>query len=107
MPRQKKDFLLNPVTIIIVLIIIITAVFHFYQNSRKIDHLQNKIKNIENKIESSEAENKKLKKQIINSDNHEYVEEMAREKLGLIKEGEKLLIPVEKKETELKTNNSE
>lgn len=95
MPRQKKDFLLNPVVVIIITVIVVIAVFNFYQNTTKINQIETKISEIETQIAEEKVKNKKLKNQIENSDNNQYIEEIAREKLGLVKPGEKLLIPVE------------
>ncbi|CCU77591.1 Cell division protein DivIC (FtsB), stabilizes FtsL against RasP cleavage [Halanaerobium saccharolyticum subsp. saccharolyticum DSM 6643] len=104
MPRQKKDFLLNPVVIIIIVIIAVISVFNFYQNTTKINQIETQISEIETQIAKEKAKNEKLEKQIKNSDDNEYIEEIAREKLGLVKPGEKLLIPVE---SENKNENQE
>ncbi|RCW52698.1 MULTISPECIES: FtsB family cell division protein [Halanaerobium] len=100
MPRQRKDFLLNPVVITLVVVIAVIAAFNFYQNMAKINHLENQIQKIEAEIAEAEAKNQKLKEQLENSDSHEYIEEVAREKLGLVKPGEKMFIPVEENEDE-------
>ena len=100
MPRQRKDFLLNPVVIIIVVIIALIAAFNFYQNMRRMNQLETKIEKIETQIAEAEAENNKLKRQLENSSSYEYIEEVAREKLGLVKPGEKMFIPVEEKEAD-------
>ena len=107
MPRQKKDFLLNPVFIAIIVIIAVIAAFNFYQNITRMTQIENKIKEIEAEIAETEAENKQLQKQIQNSDSKEYIEEVAREKLGLVKPGEKLLIPVESIKEEQGDNQGE
>ncbi|RAK05125.1 cell division protein FtsB [Halanaerobium saccharolyticum] len=98
MPRQRKDFLLNPAVITIVIVIAVVAAFNFYQNMTKMSQLENQIEEIEAQIAKAEAENEKLKKQLANSDSNEYIEEVAREKLGLVKPGEKMFIPVEEEE---------
>ncbi|SDK97892.1 FtsB family cell division protein [Halanaerobium congolense] len=107
MPRQKKDFLLNPVFITIIAIIAVIAAFNFYQNMTRMTQIENKIKKIEAEIAETEAENEQLQKQIQNSDNKEYIEEVAREKLGLVKPGEKLLIPVESENEEQGDNQDQ
>lgn len=98
MPRQRKDFLLNPVVITIVVVIAVIAAFNFYQNMTRMNQLENQIEEIEAQIAQAEAENNKLKKQLENSNSYEYIEEVAREKLGLVKPGEKMFIPVEEEE---------
>ncbi len=100
MPRQRKDFILNPIVISIVAVIVIVAAFNFWQNIEKMNHLQSKIDEMEEKIEKAEAENEELKEQLENTNDPEYIEEVAREKLGLVKPGEMLLVPVEEKQQE-------
>ena len=104
MPRQRKDFILNPIVISIVAVIVIVAAFNFWQNIEKMNHLQSKIDEMEEKIEKAEAENKELREQLENTNDPEYIEEVAREKLGLVKPGEMLLVPVEEKQQEDEEN---
>jgi len=98
MPRQRKDFILNPIVISIVAVIVIVAAFNFWQNMEKMNNLQSKIDEMEEKIEKAEAENAELREQLNNTNDPEYIEEVAREKLGLVKPGEMLLVPVEEKQ---------
>lgn len=97
MPHQKKDFILNPLIITIILIIALIAAFHFYQNIEKINQLEKEIQKTESEITAAKVETKELQQHLEASNNHDYIEEVAREKLGLVKTGEKLLIPVEEK----------
>lgn len=106
LPRQKKDFILNPLIITIVLVIALTAAFNFYQNIEKRQQIEAEIEKTEAEIAAAQSDNKKLKQHLKDSSNYEYIEEIARKKLGLVKEGEKLLIPVEEKsETEALDKN--
>lgn len=95
MPRKKKDFLFNPVIIVIFVIIFLIAAFNFYQNYQKKEKIETKIKRLEKQIAEAKNENINLQEQFNNSDDYEYIEEVARKRLGLVKKGEKLLIPVE------------
>ena len=95
MPRQRKDFLLNPFIIVLVAVIVIIALFNFWQNMQKMSKLEKEINNIKEEIAAAEAENEELREQLENTNDPEYIEEVAREKLGLVKPGEMLLIPVE------------
>lgn len=107
MPKQRKDFLLNPFIIALVAVIIITALFNFWQNIQRMERLESEIKNIKEEIETAEAENEELREQLENTNDPEYIEEVAREKLGLIKPGEMLLVPVEEKTDEEDEKNKE
>lgn len=95
MPRKKKDFFLNPVVITIIAVIALIVAFNFYQNMTKINKIETKIRKIEDQIAAEKAKNNELEENIENSNNNEYIEEIARKKLGLVKPGEKVLIPVE------------
>jgi cell division protein FtsB len=106
MPRQRKDFLLNPMVIIIIAVIIIVAVFNFYQNIEKINKLETKVEKLKSEISSAKQHREMLKYRIENSDNYKYIEEVAREKLGLVKPGEKVLIPVPETESDQKNNSN-
>ena len=106
MPRQRKDFLLNPVVITIVTVIALITAFNFYQNMARMNQLENQVEEIEAQIAQAEAENDKLKKQLENSNSYQYIEEVAREKLGLVKPGEKTFIPVEE-ESNSDSDNTE
>lgn len=107
MPRQRKDFLLNPVVVTIIIIIALIAAFNFYQNMVKLNQIENEIEEIEAQIARAEAENEELKEQIDNSSSYEYIEEVAREKLGLVKPGEKMFIPVEEEDEESEEEEAE
>ncbi|MFW6001477.1 MAG: FtsB family cell division protein [Halanaerobium sp.] len=107
MPRQKKDFLLNPVVITIIIIIALIAAFNFYQNMVKLNQIENEVEEIESQIARAEAENEELKEQIDNTSSDEYIEEIAREKLGLVKPGEKMFIPVEEEAEESEEEEAE
>ncbi len=107
MPRQRKDFLLNPFIIALVAVIVITAFFNFWQNMQKMNKLEKEIDNVKKEITAAEAENKELREQLRNTNDPEYIEEVAREKLGLVKPGEMLLVPVEEDVEDDKKNTEE
>jgi cell division protein FtsB len=107
MPKQRKDFLLNPFIIALVAVIIIFALFNFWQNIHKMERLENEIESIKEEIEKAEAENNELREQLENTNDPEYIEEVAREKLGLVKPGEMLLVPVEEDTDEEDENKEE
>ena len=68
--------------------------FKFYNNIQKVNHLESKIDKINLKIDNAKMKNKQLEEQLTNINDLKYVEKMARKKLGLVKKGEILLVPV-------------
>ncbi len=91
MQRKGKFFL-----IMFMLLIVIFAGFKFYINWTKTRALEERVDILRKKIEDSKEKNVKLKKNLKKIDDPEYIEKIARKKLGLVKPGEILLIPVEK-----------
>lgn len=87
--------------ILLVLIIVLGVIaYNFYSNFVQIRSLQNNIENLQREIETTKKENKELKTELENIDDPEYIEKIAREKLGLVKPGETLLIPVEEERSD-------
>ena len=86
------------VVIIIVLLIFIVTISKYCQNSQEINRLTNEIQSLEEKIELAEEKNEDLAERLESLEGEEYIEREAREKLGLVKPGEILLIPIENDE---------
>lgn len=107
MPRKTKDFIFSPLFITIVAVILFTAGVQYYQNIKKMEKLQTKIEELENSIDAAQEENKKLAEQLDNVNSDEYIEKMAREKLGLVKPGEVLVMPVENEDEEKKDSDDQ
>jgi len=85
----------------IVLVIFVISLFNFYTNYKKIDKLETQINNLNQEIEKAEKKNEELKEKLVNVQSDEFIEKTARTKLGLVKPGEVLVIPVEEnKKTE-------
>ena len=96
--REKsklKKIITSPGFIIMLTVILLLASYKFYLNYNRIQELQKEIAQIENQIDNEEERSEELQRQLSNINDPEYIERMAREKLGLVKEGELLIIPVE------------
>ncbi|MGM0409799.1 MAG: FtsB family cell division protein [Bacillota bacterium] len=83
------------IVIITLLIVVAIISYNYYRNYQQINNLESKIENLNSEIEKTKEENEQLNKQLVNIENNEFVEKIARTKLGLVKPGEVLLIPVE------------
>ncbi|MFW5998791.1 MAG: FtsB family cell division protein [Bacillota bacterium] len=86
------------ICLLIFLIIAGIIFYNFYSNYVQIKKLESNLRNLQDEIETTRKENEELKVKLKNIDDMEYIEKIAREKLGLVKPGETLLIPVEEGE---------
>ena len=106
--REKEDegLLLKTLSVIFIGL----AIFLIISNVRLYQRKQALIKEVENytlQIKKIEESNGKLKEEIANSDNQDYIEKVAREEINMQKPGEKavsFILPEEKSKTEENTN---
>lgn len=91
--NKKKKSILGLVFIIGFFIYFICT----FIDQQKIIYVNNvKIKNIEDKIYSEQCINEEFKKYKDILDSDEYIEKIAREKLGMVKSGEKIFIDIDR-----------
>lgn len=95
---QGGFFMKKKLIIGVALVIFLFSLFNFYTNHQKIEKLETQINNLNQEIRKAEEKNKELNKKLINVQSEEFIEKTARTKLGLVKPGEVLVIPVEEKE---------
>ena len=88
---KKKVFIL------VFLVILVISAFNYYNNMKKISSLKQDIDRLNDQIQVNLDKQENLKKQLANLDNEEFIEKVARTKLGLVKPGEVLVVPVEDK----------
>ena len=77
------------------MIVLLLLCWSFFNNYRQIQKLQRELEQLENEISETKEKNTLLENQLEKVDDDEYIERIARERLGLVKPGETLLIPVE------------
>jgi cell division protein FtsB len=82
------------IIVVCLLVIVIFSGSKFYGIFQKINQLEKEIEDLNNQISKEKEENTQLTKQLKNINDLKYVEKMARKKLGLVKEGEILVVPV-------------
>ncbi|MFW6237720.1 MAG: FtsB family cell division protein [Halanaerobiales bacterium] len=95
MNRKKK------ILLIIMVIILFFSAVRYYRNARRINQLNKRIQTMENNIEEAKRENRKLEQRLERLNDGDYIEREAREKLGFVKPGEVLLIPLEDREEDM------
>ncbi|HKL76007.1 MAG TPA: septum formation initiator family protein [Halanaerobiales bacterium] len=84
----------------VALVIFLISLFNFYTNHQKVEKLKTQINNLNQEINKAEKKNEELNEKLINVQSDEFIEKAARTKLGLVKPGEVLVIPVEEKDSE-------
>ena len=89
------DFMKKKIMIIALLVIVTVISYNYYKNYQQINNLESQIESLNTEIEKTKEENENLNEQLVNIENNEFVEKVARTKLGLVKPGEVLLIPIE------------
>ncbi len=86
---------------ILPLLIMIMAVFFLYNiaaNFFRIRRLRTEVERMERRIEQAEAEQEELKLELERLDDPDYIEILARRRLGMVNPGEELIIPYEPEE---------
>jgi cell division protein FtsB len=96
MSRLTGFFLSKGFKLILILVVLFGG-YKFYLNQREIIYIKREIARLEQELDNAEAREKELKEKLENINDPEYIEEIARKELGLVKPGELLLIPVEEK----------
>ncbi len=96
--RHTKDgvFKLRNLLLGIIIFFLLAVVFNFYQGSLEKKKMAKRIIKLKKEIAEIKEDKKELKEQIEHINSKEFIEKVAREELGLVKEGEILYITVEK-----------
>ncbi len=79
-----------PALIAVFFIILLFA--SFFAHFQKLSVLQGEIREIESQLEELRAKNEELKEQLKQAQSDAYIEQVAREKLGLVKPGESRIV---------------
>ena len=96
-PALKKRMIFRPgkkLPAIIAVFLLIYLLISFFIHFQKLYALQNDIKQIEGQLQELSLKNEELKKQLKQVQSDAYIEQVAREKLGLVKPGESRIVPV-------------
>jgi len=96
MIKNQSIFKMAIPLFLIILLIIFT--YQIISNQRQINQLESNIERVESEIDETQELNLQLERELSLVDNPDYIERLAREKLGLVKPGEELIIPVKENE---------
>lgn len=93
-----KRFLIKRLLPLVVIIIVSFLVYHIIGNYLEIRRLESELTEVEERIERAEEKQQELSMELQRLDDPEYIERLARRKLGLVRPGEELIIPYEVQE---------
>lgn len=105
--QKRKSFkyllIVGGIFIAIVFILLLIADIRVYQKRAE---LNSRIENLKNKIQDIKDKNNNLQEGIAKADDNNYIEKIAREELGLQKEGEKVFSFIIPQEQNLKNEEA-
>lgn len=76
---------------LIMIAIIAIFAFNYVKQSITINRIEKQIIDSQNELEDLKSKNSELESDLKKSDTDEYIEKLARERLGMIKDGEKVV----------------
>ncbi|MGM0421008.1 MAG: FtsB family cell division protein [Bacillota bacterium] len=80
---------------LVLLVIIGLLTYQLVSNQLQIAEMEREMEEVEQEIEVAEERKLELQRELELLDDPDYIERLAREKFGLVKPGEELIIPVE------------
>lgn len=96
-PSRKKRF--NPakskLPVILLILLLAYVAFSFGTRFNSLYAMQQDVREIQEQVDDLAKKNAQLRKQLEMVKSDAYVEEVAREKLGLVRDGEVRVVPVE------------
>ncbi|MCF8010103.1 MAG: septum formation initiator family protein [Clostridiales bacterium] len=92
--KRKLNFKKSKLPVLVLILLLAYTVFSLSTSFDNLYALQKDVNQIQTEIDDLKDKNSKLKQKLENVNSDEYVEKMAREKLGMIKAGETKVVPV-------------
>lgn len=79
----------------LIILLVTPILVNFYQGQQELERMDKKIAKLNQDIERLKQKKDKLNSEIKRVNSKDFIEDIAREKLGLVKQGEMLYITVE------------
>ena len=94
--KRVKRRLQLKLPLLVMLLVIVYMAFSLVGEMKKLEAMRQNVEQIEQQMEQLQDKNAELHKTLDMLQSNDYVEQAARESLGLVKPGESLIVPVEK-----------
>ena len=101
--QNKVSFRLtkNKIPLIVGIILAVYLGLSLVNQFNKLQVMHGDLDLMQKEVDTLKAKNESLREELKNVQSNAYVEQMAREKLGLVKPGEKRIVPVDKNQNNI------
>ncbi len=97
---KYKELFITKIIPLALFVIMIFLAYHIAGNYLEIRRMESEIAEMEERIAEAEEKQEQLSMEVQQLNDPDYIERMARRKLGLVRPGEELIIPYEDEEME-------
>ena len=101
--QRKVSFRLtkNKIPLIVGIILAVYLGLSLVNQFNKLQVMHDDLDLMQKEVDTLKTKNESLREELKNVQSNAYIEQMAREKLGLVKPGEKRIVPVDKNQPEM------
>ncbi|ACV61177.1 Septum formation initiator [Desulfofarcimen acetoxidans DSM 771] len=101
--QKKVSFRLtkNKIPLIVGIIMALYLGLSLVNQFNKLQLIHNDLEVMQKEVDSLKTKNQSLREELKNVQSNAYIEQVAREKLGLVKPGEKRIVPVDKNQPQI------
>lgn len=92
--RRRLRFNKNRLPGLLVVVLLCYLILSFFSQFHRLDAMQQDLKQLQAQLADLQKKNAELKQQLKTVQSDEYIEQVARERLGLVKPGEARIVPV-------------
>lgn len=96
--RRRLRFNKKRLPVLLIAVLLCYLVLSFFSQFHRLDAMQQDVKQLQDQLADLQRKNAELKQQLKMVQSDEYIEQVARERLGLVKPGEARIVPVKPEE---------
>ncbi len=99
-----RDMFLRRLLPLVIAVIVFFSLYHMVGNFMQIRRLESEVERLQQELDEAEEKQQELELEVERLDDPEYIERIARRRLGLVRPGEELFLPYEVEEDEERGN---
>ena len=102
---RARDLFLKRLLPLVIVFIILFSLYHIVGNFMQIRRLESEVEKLQQELQEAENRQQELQLEVERLDDPEYIERIARSRLGLVRPGEELFLPYEAEEDDEERGN--